>query len=302
MKTTIYFLLILIILIILVGFGCERIHSILEPDLGCSCQVKLKVDKVSYDPKDTVHVTLHNESNMPVFLEGCSPFYFATKMDTGWLEAPMCFCKWEGYGRKINPNAIYQEKYIAKFFRGVHRFVAPIYFGCLEGKPISQAKCKQSTKVYSSKFVVMGYEITAGNLSIRTQKSEYTWGPYDLGSSRQIEAIFLNNSKETYYARLGDRFNSDIDQADLFVAEGSNGFIEKFELDGSWRFMPRGVLIEGTRFVELRPEKSYRLFTYLPWQEKETGNFRIKLEYYHQIDPPPDANPLIDYSNIFSIK
>lgn len=280
--------------------GCSP--NAIEPPLENFGPVYLTVDKSTYLPEDTVLVTLHNDGEEPVFLDGCSALFLATKTDTGWNEQPIKICVWEGIIQKVGPNRIYQEKYEAKYFRGAHKFVAPIGVGCQEGMPTGQAKCVAWGKIYSPVFSLTGYENAGGNLEITTPKTEYTWSPEDLGASRQIEAAVFNQSDRTYYAKLGDGFNGSLDQETLFVAEGTGGFIERHEPDGSWRAMPRGMLIEGTRFVALRPQKNYRLISSLyNWRGDESGQFRIKIEYFDQIDPPPGNSLRVDYSQIFRI-
>jgi len=283
--------------LVVLGFGCTN------PVLEFTSPIYLSVDKVIYAPEDTILAILHNQSDEPVFLEGCNQLYLATKTDTGWVEDVMWVCVWEGFAVKINPNSVFQQKHHAKYFRGVHRFIAPIYFGCLDGEPISGAECNHKDKIYSPQFTVRGYENAAGNLEIVSQQSEYSWTPDDLGSSRQIQATIRNTSDRTYYAKLGDGFNSSIDQDDLFIADGTNGFIEKFNPNGSWSAMPRDLLIEGTRFVALRPQKNYQLKAaplYF-WRGDEIGQFRIKVEYFDRIDPSPEISPKMDYSNVFTI-
>lgn len=148
-------------------------------------------------------------------------------------------------------------------------------------------------------------ETGAGNLSITLPRLEYAWSANDLGSSRQIQATVRNNSDRTYYANLGDGFNGSLDQDNLFlVGEGMGGAIEKFNPDGSWSVMPSGgALIEGTRFVALRPQKDYWLRAPLSgWRRNETGQFRLKVEYFDQSDPAPETLPKVDYSAVFIIK
>lgn len=288
-------------LFILASSGCDQLRDILDPGTGCPCKITLTVDKTEYSPQETVVVTLYNDSKVAVFLEGCNPIYLATQADSGWTEATMRVCVWEGFARKINPNEVYQENYEARIFSSVHKFVAPVYWGCLEGKPISQAQCKKSDKIFSETFSVTGFGNATGNLSIRTQKWEYTWGTDDLGTSRQIEAALINISAQTLYANLGDGFDSSIEQDNLFIAEGTGGFVEQSASNGVWTPMPRGILIEGSRFVALPPNRSYRLLAYLPWNPTETGTFRLRVEYFNQITPPPGTEPMNDFSNIFSI-
>jgi hypothetical protein len=292
---------ILLTVLCLVLAGCSP--NATEPPQEKFGPVYLTVDKSIYSPEDTILVTLHNDRNELVFLDGCSALYLAAKTDTGWVEQPTKICVWEGIIQKVGANSIYQEKYEAKYFRGAaHRFVAGYGLGCQEGMPTGLANCARWGKIYSPVFSVTGYENAAGILEISAQKVEYTWGSEDLGASRQIEATVFNHSDRAYYARLGDGFNSSLDQEILFVAEGTGGFIERNKSDDSWRAMPRGMLIEGTRFVALRPQKSYRLLAYLgSWQGNETGQFRIKIEYFDRNDPPPGTAPKVDYSHAFTI-
>lgn len=140
--------------------GCERIYPALEPLTektpdNHSGQVYLTVDKTIYSVDDTIRVTLHNQTDEPVFLEGCSALYIATEADTGWAMAPTVVCVWEGFALRIGSSSTYQEKYAAKYFPGVHRFSAPVYFECLDGEPISRAKCGRHDVIHSQEFTVL---------------------------------------------------------------------------------------------------------------------------------------------------
>ncbi len=150
MKTSIIFLA----LLYLVLAGCSP--NAPEPPQENLGPVYLAVDKTIYSPEDTVLVTLHNDSEEPVFVGGCSALFLATKTDTGWSEQPTKICVWEGIIQKVGPHSIYQEKYEAKYFRGTHKFVAPIGLGCQEGLPTGQAKCTRQDKIYSPVFSVNG--------------------------------------------------------------------------------------------------------------------------------------------------
>jgi hypothetical protein len=285
-----------IVCLVALGLSCTN------PVLEFNSPIYLTVDKLVYAPEDTIRVTLHNNSDEPVFLEGCNHLYLATKTDTGWI-APGVRCVWEGFAVKILPRGSFNEKHPPRYFRGLHKFFARVYFGCLDGKPISEAKCADRTILYSPQFAVSGYGNAAGNIEILLDKPGYSWASDDLGSSRQIQVTIISRSDRTYYANLGDGFDSSIDQDDLAVAEGSGASIERFNPDGTWSAMPRDLLIEGTRFVALRTRKSYRL-TAEPlyfWDGDETGQFRIKVEYFDRIDPSPDVSPKVDYSNVFTI-
>ncbi|MGH7490776.1 MAG: hypothetical protein ACREOO_00125 [bacterium] len=142
----------------------------------------------------------------------------------------------------------------------------------------------------------------AGYLSIHTDKNSYRWQPNDLSRSGLIYATLTNNSDITFYAMMGDGFDSSFDQQNLFVAQGTGGAIERKHADGSWEVMPRAWLIEGTRAVALRPRASYRLSAPVhEWCGTETGVFHVKVEYFDRIDPEPGSLLFFDYSNVFTI-
>jgi hypothetical protein len=277
-----------------VTLGLGSANPVSEP----SSSIYLTVDKAVYAPEDTIRVTLHNQSNAPVFLQGCSQLYLATNTGVEWMEKPMYYCFWEGLAVKINPGRIFPKNFMAKKFDSVHKFVALVYFDCLDKKPISSAECSRLDKIYSPEFVV-----AAGNLAILLPKSEYKWTRDDLGSSREIQATVRNNSDHTYYAQLGDSSDNNIDQDDLFITEDSGGFIERCNSsNGAWSAMPQRHRREGARLVALRPQKNYRLIVALNnWRGDETGQFRIKIEYFDQMDSPPGNSPHADYSQLFKI-
>lgn len=147
----------------------------------------------------------------------------------------------------------------------------------------------------------------AGNLQIQTEKVEYSWSG-ELETLLRIRATLTNKSNNTYYAKLGDFFNSSIEQDYLTVAEGSDGYFEKRTSTNDWESMPRGILIEGVRSVVLRPSQEYYLDVglymfrlYVSDGNDATGEFRIRIDYYDQIDLPSGAVPRKDYSYSFTI-
>ena len=138
------------------------------------------------------------------------------------------------------------------------------------------------------------------NLSIRTSKPEYTWRSNDLGATQQIHAFITNQTERTYYATLGDGFNAALEQGRLFVAAETGGYLEQLNAAGTWSALPRNLLIEGTRTIILRPQKTYQLLA--PLRGNEAGTFRLKTEYFEEMNPAPGKPPLADYSNYFNIK
>ncbi len=141
-----------------------------------------------------------------------------------------------------------------------------------------------------------------GALAIKTEREDYSWRAEDLGSSRLVAATLTNTSNQTFYAILGDAMLGSLSQDVLHVAEGSHGHLEQRKTSDSWRELPRGILIEGVRFVALAPQQSYRLLVHLySLQGNEAGAFRIRVEYFDRIDPPEGETAKTDYSNVFAI-
>ncbi len=144
-----------------------------------------------------------------------------------------------------------------------------------------------------------------GSLSIKTEKNIYSWQE---GESEQIiivQGSFENRSDETYYSRIGDGFGPP-EQDQLFIAGNSAGQIEKYNnSDNSWyEINITGFLIEGSRFVPLKPSKVYSIYAHLTIEKEgeDKGKYRLRIDYYDKSDPSEDETPLRDYSNIFEIR
>jgi len=112
-----------------------------------------------------------------------------------------------------------------------------------------------------------------GDVTLTTSANSYEW---DSGTG--IEATITNHGERPYFARLGDGFNGDMEQAVLFAAAGSDGYVERRDGD-SWVPLERLFLIEGVRFVVLKPGSSYTLFAHLTGR-KVTGTHRLRVDYF----------------------
>lgn len=139
-----------------------------------------------------------------------------------------------------------------------------------------------------------------GHLTIRTERTYYRWS--ELLAGRRIRASLTNTSDQTWYATLGDRFAAGLDQGQLFIAEGSSGYLEHAVPGPTWRPMARGYLVEGVRMVALRPGTMYVLEAVLSGLAPATGTFRLRVDYYPKPEEPPGGVPLTDYSNLFDIQ
>lgn len=176
----------------------------------------------------------------------------------------------------------YKMKSISKKTVAFPVLLVFVFFSCSEGPQTTEPTQSAPT-----------------NLTILTEMNTYTW---DESGYLLIKAKLTNTSTDTFYASLGDRINSSIDQEQLFVAEGSDGYIEKLEPDDSWLQKERGILYEGVRAVAIRPTKEYLVQAFVLWPNRDTGKFRIRIDYYHQIDSTKNKPQLVAYSNTFIIQ
>lgn len=116
--------------------------------------IRLYVDRDTYAPEDTIRVTLENNGTETLFLEGCSQFTLATRVDSLWEEKPLVICVWAGTAVPVEPGTTFRQTLPAKAYSGTHKFRAPIYFGCRRNAPISTPPCVYGFTAESQVFIV----------------------------------------------------------------------------------------------------------------------------------------------------
>lgn len=138
---------------------------------------------------------------------------------------------------------------------------------------------------------------SAGNLVIRTQGS-IAANAIAFGGAG-LQATLHNTSSQTFYAKIGDAFNSADEQDPLATSQGSDGVVEGKGAMSSWFPLTQGVMVEGTKYIALKPGKTYQLVS-LVAESGYRGQARIRVRY----SDAPNANGMIyfDYSNAFEIK
>jgi hypothetical protein len=115
-------------------------------------------------------------------------------------------------------------------------------------------------------------EISAGGPSLATNKTTYSVAEVSPGGAG-ISATLTAAADKPYYSRLGDAFNSAIDQNQLFIAEGSDGVVER-QSGNNWVKASGGILVEGVREVVLTPGKTYPVHASLS-TPIQTGTYRL---------------------------
>ena len=140
-------------------------------------------------------------------------------------------------------------------------------------------------------------------LSIKTEKNIYIWQLSESRKRLHIKGTLENISKNIYYSKLGDYFNAASEQDPLMIAGDSGGHLEKYnEVNSSWYELNiLGTLIEGSKFVCIKPSKTYSIdvLLFINKDEEEKGTYRFRIDYYGQ---KPFILPYKAYSNTFEIK
>ncbi|MFN8580445.1 MAG: hypothetical protein U0163_05630 [Gemmatimonadaceae bacterium] len=114
-----------------------------------------------------------------------------------------------------------------------------------------------------------------------------------------FQATLRNGGARSLYTKIGDAFNGAIEQDPLYTSLGSDAEVEVQRSTGVWSSITVGLLTEGTRFVELKPGKSYRLMaTGDPTTFR--GQARVRVRYSENADGSGQQS--VAYSNTFEIR
>jgi hypothetical protein len=117
-------------------------------------------------------------------------------------------------------------------------------------------------------------EISSTGLSLATDKTTYSIADVGPGSAG-IRATLTAAPDKPYYAKLGDAFNGAIDQNPIYIAEGTDGVVERQSGD-TWVKATGGILVEGVREVVLSPGKTYSVFALLS-TPIQPGTYRLTI-------------------------
>jgi hypothetical protein len=114
-------------------------------------------------------------------------------------------------------------------------------------------------------------------LEITVPKAAYTHAELDVGSGPGLRARIVNQTGQAYYSRLGDAFNGAVEQDPVWVANGSDGALQRAD-GASWVAVDGVFLIEGIREVRLGAGKSYELIAHTP-ASAPAGRYRVVVSY-----------------------
>ena len=141
-------------------------------------------------------------------------------------------------------------------------------------------------------------EITASSVFVTVDKATYTW---EEASTQAIRGKIQNVSESPVYSRIGDAFNSSLEQDPLLIAHGSDGSVERRTEQNGWDRVETAVAIEGTRFVLLRPGQEYHFIAPVAGTPR-SGTYRISVAYRSTMNDEEPATITIGSSLGFEIR
>ena len=112
--------------------------------------------------------------------------------------------------------------------------------------------------------------------TLTTDKSAYSRADLDPGTGQGVRATLIGSSEKSFYSRLGDAFNGAVDQDPLFVAEGSDGALER-QSGGTWVKAAGVPLVEGVREIVITRAKSYSVIAHAS-APIQAGTYRITIK------------------------
>ena len=138
----------------------------------------------------------------------------------------------------------------------------------------------------------------AGKLQIKTEKSKYYRQDFN-GNFASVSATVINTSTDTFYTNMGD-FYGGIDQDNLLIAKGNDGYFEASTEKNSWEQLPLPLLIEGSKIIRILPSKKYILMASAFLDSSNFGRCRLRINYYKAYSKS-GVDPLTDISNTFFV-
>jgi hypothetical protein len=141
-------------------------------------------------------------------------------------------------------------------------------------------------------------QIVAGTVVVTVAKSTYTW---DEASTDGVRGTLKNTSDATIYSKIGDGFNSAIEQDPLYISQFSDGSVERSVGTNEWVKAETAILIEGTRFIVLRPGQSYEFIAPVSGS-RQAGTYRIAVTHRSTINDEERATVHTSYSTSFEIR
>jgi hypothetical protein len=134
-------------------------------------------------------------------------------------------------------------------------------------------------------------------LDITLAKSSYGW---EEASHEGVRGTIRNVSESAVYSNVGDAMLIAEEQETLYLAS-ADGVVERQASSTSWTRVPGLPMVEGTRFVVLRPGRSYHFIAPVSGTP-QTGTFRVGVTFRSTIADEEQARTGTSYSPTFTIR
>ena len=309
MRTITINVLILFILAIFI-VSCDNgdnIENVDDSFIEETFQYSINTDKSTYSLLDTIHwnasITYLGDDTISFVDLGTGRFFNWMMIDSlgdildGWAYVDSVSVY------TLVPGDELEEHWTTELNSFFYDYLSPgIHYGIMKPWYNYDSLTFDTTEFY---ITMSDSEEGYKKLFINTDTTIYTWQQGESKDFIIIQGTLTNESDSIFYSRLGDGFGPS-EQEQLFIACNSEGYIEKYnESDKSWNEKDLCLyLIEGSRFVSVRPSQDYSIFGHLAKNrdENETGIYRIRIDYYDIENPDSIATPYHDYSNSFEIK
>ena len=309
MRTSFINVLILIIFTIFI-VSCDiddTIENVDESDIFETFNYSINTDKSTYSFLDTIHwnASFANLSDDTIsFVDPGTGRFFNWMMIDSLGDILDGWAIMDSVGvYTLVPGDELEEHWTTEINSFFYNYLSPgIHYGIMKPWFNYDSLNFDTTEFY---ITASDFEEGYNKLSIITDTTTYTWQQGESKDFIIIQGTLTNESDSIFYSRLGDGFGPS-EQEQLFIACNSEGYIEKYsESDKSWNEKDLCLyLIEGSRFVPVRPSQDYSIFGHLAKNrdEIEIGIYRIRIDYYDIENPDSIATPFHDYSNTFDIQ
>lgn len=144
-------------------------------------------------------------------------------------------------------------------------------------------------------------EIFDEYLQIQTEKLVYSLRNDFHNSNTHVSGIVTNTTQDTFYANLGDAYNSSMDHNNLLFAHKTDGYFEYNTYDNQWENAEQGMLIEGSKVIRILPEVQYTIQAMAIIDTDKIGKYRLRIQYYKS-NSEAEVDTLQDISNTFTIE
>ncbi len=117
--------------------------------------VKVETSRQLYEPGDVIEISVVNETGAPIALPGCGSFQLEKFVDDAYVRVPTENCVSEGEALKVDPGSFALTYTPDSDLSGnILRISVAYGTSCEEGRPLSQARCKDFGTVTSTNFRV----------------------------------------------------------------------------------------------------------------------------------------------------